>query len=336
MENPVHPGLHNWEGARAFLEVARCGSFRSASQALHLSVNTLRRHVEEFEREVGLTLFTRHVDGVRVTAEGEMLVAAVKRMEAASLDIVRARNIGETMSGEVRLGVTEGLGTFWLAPRLVEYQREHPGLLVDLRCAMHPTDVLRLETDVTVQITRPTDKDLMIVKLGRLHAMFFASQVYLDAHGTPKDTSELRKHRMVLQISDQVAAVEGFAKLFPSTPQLGIVSFRSNVSSANYLLIAHGAGIGALPTYAQALGVKLIPVDMGNVRFAYDIWLAYHPDAAKIARVRSLIDWLIEAFSPKKYPWFADEFIHPRDLPAAVGGHSVSQLFAGFEEIEKV
>jgi len=336
MENPVHPGLQNWEGARAFLEVARCGSFRSASQVLHLSVNTLRRHVEEFEREVGLTLFTRHVDGVRVTAEGERLVAAVKRMEAASLDIVRARNIGETMSGEVRLGVTEGLGTFWLAPRLVEYQREHPGLLVDLRCAMRPTDVLRLETDIAVQITRPTDKDLIIVKLGRLHVMFYASQEYLDTHGTPKNVSELRKHRMVLQICDQAAAVELFAKLFPDTPQLGIVSFRSNVSSANYLLIARGAGIGVLPTYAHALGAKVVPVDAGNIRFANDIWLAYHPDAAKIARVRSLIDWLIEAFSPKKYLWFADEFIHPRDMPATVGGHSVSQLFGGFEEIERI
>jgi DNA-binding transcriptional LysR family regulator len=336
VENPVDPCLRNWEGARAFLEVARRGSFRSASQALQLSVNTLRRHVEEFEREVGLTLFTRHVDGVRVTAEGEMLIGAVKRMEAASLDIVRARNIGETMSGEVRLGVTEGLGTFWLAPRLVEYQRAHPGLLIDLRCAMHPTDVLRLETDITIQITRPTDKDLIIVKLGRLHAMFYASQEYLDTHGTPKDISELSKHRVVLQVCDQVAAAEGFAKLFPGTPQLGTVSFRSNVSSANYLLIARGAGIGALPTYAQALGIKLIPIDVGNIRFANDIWLAYHPDAAKIARVRSLIDWLVEVFSPKKYPWFADEFIHPRDLPAAVGGHSVPSLFAGFDEINTV
>jgi DNA-binding transcriptional LysR family regulator len=336
MENPVEPGLHNWEGARAFLEVVRRGSFRSASQVLHLSVNTLRRHVEEFEREVGLTLFTRHVDGVRVTAEGEMLLGAVKRMEAASFDIARARNIGGSMTGEVRLGVTEGLGTFWVAPRLVEYQRAHPGLLVDLRCAMHPADVLRLETDITIQITRPTIKDLHIVKLGRLHAMLYASQDYLDAHGTPKDVSELRKHRMVLQVSDQIASAEEYLKLFPGTPQLGIVSFRSNVSSANYLLIARGAGIGALPTYAQALGVKMVPIDIGNIHFANDIWLAYHPDAAKIARVRSLIDWLIEVFSPRKYPWFADEFIHPRDLPAEVGGLSLPLLFEGFRGLEKI
>jgi DNA-binding transcriptional LysR family regulator len=335
MENPVNPGLHDWEGARAFLEVVRRGSFRSASQVLHLSVNTLRRHVEEFEREVGLTLFTRHVDGVRVTAEGEMLVDAVKRMEAASFDIARARNIGGSMTGEVRLGVTEGLGTFWLAPRLVEYQREHPGLLIDMRCAMHPADVLRLETDITIQITRPTVKDLHIVKLGRLHAIPYASQEYLDTHGTPKDVSELKKHHIVLQVADQLVGAEEFARLFPGTPQVGVVSFRSNVSSSHYWLIARGGGIGVLPTYAHALGGRVVPVDLGNIRFTNDIWLAYHPDAAKIARVRSLIDWLIEAFSPRKYPWFADEFIHPRDLPAVVEGRPVSSLFSGFEEPEE-
>lgn len=336
MENPVNPGLHNWEGARAFLEVVRHGSFRSASQVLHLSVNTLRRHVEEFEREVGLTLFTRHVDGVRVTAEGEMLVGAVERMEAASFDIARARNIGGSMTGEVRLGVTEGLGTFWLAPRLVEYQREHPGLLIDMRCAMHPADVLRLETDITIQITRPTVKDLHIVKLGRLHAIPYASQEYLETHGTPKDLSELKKHRIVLQVADQLVGAEEYARLFPDTPQIGIVSFRCNVSSAYCWLIARGAGIGVLPTYAHALGGRIVPVDVGNIRFTNDIWLAYHPDAAKIARVRSLIDWLIEAFSPKKYPWFADEFIHPRDLPAAVSGLSLPLLFEGFRGLEEV
>jgi DNA-binding transcriptional LysR family regulator len=240
------------------------------------------------------------------------------------------------MSGEVRLGVTEGLGTFWLAPRLVEYQRAHPGLLIDLRCTMHPADVLRLETDITVQVTRPTDKDLIIVKLGRLHTIPYASQEYLDAHGTPKDLSELPKHHVVLQIADQLIGAESYARLFPNTPQIGIVSFRCNVSSSYYWLIARGAGIGVLPTYAHALGAKVVPVDVGNIRFANDIWLAYHPDAAKIARVRSLIDWLIEAFLPKKYPWFADEFIHPRDLPAAVGGHSLPSLFEGFAASEKI
>jgi DNA-binding transcriptional LysR family regulator len=333
MDNPVDHRLRNWESARVFLEVARNGSFRSASQSLSLSVNTLRRQIEDFEREIGLTLFTRHVDGVRLTAEGLALVGAVKRMEVASLDIARLRNLDGSMQGEVRLSVTEGLGTFWLAPRLVEFQCAHPSLLIDMRCTMHPADVLRLETDVGIQITRPTAKDLRIVKLGRLHAMLFASQEYLDANGSPASLDDLRKHRLVLQVADQLISQEEFTRYFPNTPQVGLVAFRTNVSSAHYRVIACGGGIGVLPTYAVALGGAVVPIDIEGARFVNDIWLAYHPDAARNARVRGLIDWLVDAFSPKRYSWFGDEFIHPRDFPDAVDGQHLRSLFAGFTEL---
>ncbi|MDE2135336.1 MAG: LysR family transcriptional regulator [Alphaproteobacteria bacterium] len=323
--------LRSWEGARAFLEVVRCGSFRSAAQSLRISANTLRREIDVFEHEIGITLLTCHVDGVRLTSEGELLIGTVKRMEAAALDIARVRNLGVSMQGEVRLSVTEGLGTFWIAPRLVEFRQAYPALLVDIRCAMHPADVLRLETDIGIQITPPTVKDLRAVKIGRLHAMPFASQAYLDAHGHPKSVSELHNHHIVLQIGDQITSTEEYARLFPNTPQVGVVAFRANVSSAHYWLIARGGGIGMLPTYAPAIGAGVVPVDVEGVRIAQDIWLVYHPDAAKITRVRRLIDWLIEAFSPKQYPWFGDKFIHPRDLPSVLGGTSVPALFEGFE-----
>lgn len=331
-KNLINSRLRSWEGARAFLEVVRCGSFRSAAQSLRVSANTLRRQVDVFEHEIGLTLLTCHVDGIRLTNEGELLIGTVQRMESAALDIARVRNLGVSMQGEVRISVTEGLGTFWIAPRLVEFRQAHPGLLVDIRCAMHPADVLRLETDIGIQITRPTVKDLTAVKIGRLHAMPFASQAYLDIHGVPKNIAELRQHDLVLQIADQITSTEEYSRLFPDTPQIGTVAFRANVSSTHYWLIARGGGIGMLPTYVPAIGADIIPVDVEGVRIAHDIWLVYHPDAAKIARVRRLIDWLIEAFSPKLYPWFADEFVHPRDLPSTLRGRSVPSFFANFAD----
>lgn len=330
---PLDGRLRRWDGALAFLEVVRCGSFRSASHTLNISANTLRRQIDTFERDIAITLLTRHVDGVRLTAEGELLIEAVKRMETASLEIARVRNFGVSMHGEVRISITEGLGTFWAAPRLVEFQRAYPGLLIDMRCAMHPADVLRLETDIAIQITPPTPKDLRVVKIGRMHAMPFASPAYLDAFGCPKTIDELRRHRLVLQVADQITTTEEFQRLLPNTPQVGAVTFRTNVSSTHYWVIARGAGIGMLPNYAEVLGGKVVPVDIDGVRIAHDIWLAYHPDAARIGRVRRVIDWLIAAFSPKKYPWFGDEFIHPRDLPATVGGTPLPSLFEGFEGI---
>ncbi|HXL67965.1 MAG TPA: hypothetical protein VN930_04290 [Xanthobacteraceae bacterium] len=107
------------------------------------------------------------------------------------------------------------------------------------------------------------------------------------------------------------------------------MAIRTNVTSAHYWAIAKGAGIGMLPTYAYALGALIAAVDNG-LRRQLDIWLTYHPDANKIPRIRRLIDWLIESFDPKRFPWFKDEFIHPDDLLKAYTGEPLVNLFEGF------
>jgi DNA-binding transcriptional LysR family regulator len=292
--------------------------------------------VDEIEHQMGVALLTRHVDGVRTTTEGEQILAAAEQMEAASFNLMRARDRAvPALAGEVRIAVTEGLGTFWLAPRLVEFQKSYPRLLVDLSCAMRSADVLRLEAEAGVQLLKPTAPDLKVVRLGRLHAMLFAGQAYIDTYGKPTTREELLKHRIVLQVADQTASRELYDQLFPGVPQTGFVALRTNVSSAHYWAIAKGAGIGWLPTYAGAIGARVVPVDIGpDVLFSFDIWLTYHPDANRIPRVRKTIDWIIESFDSKEFPWFGDEFLHPNDMPKQYRGAPLVNLFEGFASCE--
>jgi DNA-binding transcriptional LysR family regulator len=322
--------LTDWDAARVFLEVVRRGSFRSAAERLELSINVVRRRIDDFERQVGATLFTRDVHGTHLTAEGSLIVSAVERMEAASFDLLRAGNsAANTLAGEVRVAVTEGLGTFWLAPRLVEFQQAFPQILIDLHCAMRSADVSRYEADIAIHLSRPTALDVKLVKLGRMHLTFFASQKYIDIFGAPKTAEELVKHRLVMQVVDQTPAKEIFESWFPGRSQRELVVMKTNVSSANYWAVANGAGIGLFPTYASALGGKIVPLDIELSR-ALDIWLSYHPGSGHIPRVRQTIDWLVEAFNATKFPWFRDEFIHPNQLKAVYKSESLSHLFGGF------
>src|SRR5690242_19439590 len=114
--------IPDWEAAHIFLEVARCGSFRAAAQKLRQSVNALRRRIDEFERELGVPLLIRHVNGVKSTAEGAKIFAAALQMENASFDLIQARQLSDQqVQGEVSIATTEGLGSVWLAPRLPEF-----------------------------------------------------------------------------------------------------------------------------------------------------------------------------------------------------------------------
>ncbi len=323
-------GLPDWDAARIFLEVVRCGSFRSAAERLALSINAVRRRINDFERQTGATLFTRDVHGARLTEEGALMVSAVERMEAASFELLRASDgVANALSGEIRVAVTEGLGTFWLAPRLVEFQQSFPNILVDLHCAMRSADVSRHEADVAIHLSRPAALDVKLVRLGRMHMMFFASQKYLETHGAPRSLDEMRRHRLVLQVADEAAAKEAFESVFPGSTQRELVIMKTNVSSANYWAVANGAGIGVFPTYALALGGNIIPLDI-ELPWSFDIWLSYHATSGRIPRVRRMLDWLIEAFNPAKYPWFRDEFIHPRELKAVYMGAPLTHLFGGF------
>ena len=325
----MHASL-DWDTVRIFLEVVRSGSFRSAAEQLNSSVNVLRRRIEELETHLRVKLLTRHIDGVRTTAEGDQIFTAAQRMERESFGLVRTRDVAmPSINGEVKLAVTEGLGTFWIAPRLVEFQRAHPKLLVDIRCAMRSADVLRLEADAAVQLTRPEAKELKIVKLGRLHVMPFAAKSYLETYGSPKSIPDLLSHRIVLQAAEQVASEDEYNRLFPGVPQAGFVAMRTNVSSCHYWAIAKGAGIGMLPTYANAIAARVVPIDIG-LKVHYDIWLTYHADANQIPRVRRMIDWLLDAFDAKRFPWFQDAFIHPKELLKEYQGTPLVNLFEGF------
>src|SRR3954453_5733086 len=322
--------LTDWDAARIFLEVVRSGSFRSAAERLGLSINAVRRRIDDFERQVGATLFTRDVHGARLTDEGTLVVSAVERMEAASFDLRRASDsMVNSLSGEVRVAVTEGMGTFWLAPRLVEFQKSFPNILVDLHCAMRSADVSRHEADIAIHLSRPETLDVKLVRLGRMHLMFFASQKYIDASGSPVTLQELTRHRLVMQIADQASAKEAFDSIFPGFAQRDLLVMRTNVSRANYWAVANGAGIGVFPTYACALGGKIIPLEI-ELRRPFDIWLSYHPGSGRIPRVRQMIDWLTNAFNPAKFPWFKDDFVHPSEFKEVYKGESLTHLFGGF------
>jgi hypothetical protein len=89
-----------------------------------------------------------------------------------------------------------------------------------------------------------------------------------------------------------------------------MVSIRTNASSALLYAVERGAGIGLLPTYALALGARLVPLEIG-IRHFYDIWVTYHPDLKNSKRHMVVLGWLRRIFDPQRYPCFKDEFIHP-------------------------
>ncbi len=332
-EHPAHDRLGelNWEAIRVFLALQRTGSLRAAAIKLNMATNTVRRYIDILEKEVGVVLAKRGYGGVELTPEGRELCEAVGPMETAAFDVRRLAQRGfSPLSGYVRISVTEGIGTFWVMPRLVEFQRAHPKVILEINCTMRPPDLAKMEADIGIQISRPTDQDVKAVKLGRMHATFFAANEYLETYGRPQSIADLNHHKVVEQISPQVQHQE-YDQLFPEKSRSGFVAVVTNTSTAHYWAVAKGAGIGMLPTYLWAIGARVEPVDVGY-HTSYDIWLAYHPGSRRIRRVAATIDWLRTLFDPRQFPWFRDEYLAPHRLEEAVRTTLVRErydVFAG-------
>ncbi len=303
----------SWDDLKVVLAAAEHGSYRKAARHLGKDIATVTRRIRGVEELIGEKLFKVFPNGSQPTAAGTIAANAAKRMESTFVDFVRDLDgMATNQSGIVRVAAMEGLGTYWVMPRLVEFQRAFPRLTIDLRVAMESVDVLRHEADIAVQFTRPENPELIVTRLGRLHAYPFASAEYQSIYGLPKTKDELKEHRLVDQVSPQID--DGiWAKLLDLSSVENIVGIRTNGSSALLFAIEKGAGIGGLPTYAGVLGANVLPVDVG-ISNSMDIWLTYHPSSKNVKRVATVVAWLRDIFDPVKYPWFRDEFIHPNDL----------------------
>lgn len=330
---PIAASLHentvrrfNWDDVHLFVLVADVGSLRAAAAAIAMSVNAVRRRIQHLEYQLDAKLFIRRPTGVELTADGrKVYTVGMEMLQQAQMLGQLSFGEGRGMSGLVRIGVTEGLGTFWVVPRLVDFRRDHPQIKIDLRCEMRVPDVSRLESDIAIQLERPRDPDLIVTKLGTLHLVLFASKDYIAEHGMPSSTEDLHKYQFVELVADQIPS-ELLQEHVRNDPQYRFVSICTNTSSAHAFAIARGAGIGALPTYARALTKRIKPIDT-NFHLKRDIWLVYHSEAAKLKRVQAAISWLKDSFSPLRYPWFRDEFVHPLELEESIG---TGTLFEGF------
>ena len=119
---------------RNFMQVARAGSVSRAAEELRLAQPALSRQIKKLEHELGVSLFTRHGRGVRLSAAGSLLL---ERAEAiAQLVHQTSEEIKDDRSpqrGRIVLGVPPAAGRI-LIPHFAErFQKAWPQTTLHMR-----------------------------------------------------------------------------------------------------------------------------------------------------------------------------------------------------------
>jgi DNA-binding transcriptional LysR family regulator len=128
---------------KAFLAVARAGSFSRAAEELATAKSVVSRRVTRLEGDLGTRLFTRSSKGVVPTEEGEALRVqaggAFEQLDDALQSA--ARRTGE-LTGVLRITAPVAFGTAHLSSFLSDFMREHPRLRIDASFSDRRVDIL--------------------------------------------------------------------------------------------------------------------------------------------------------------------------------------------------
>lgn len=281
----------NWDNLRIFLAVARSQSALEAAGQLEMDHSTVTRRLHRLEREIGSKLFDRTPQGHRLTPTGHRLLESVERIESA-LSAVDAEIGGDSqlLTGQVRLGATEGFGSFFLAPHLADFCAKHPGMTVDLLPVPRFVNLSKREADLAVSIERPESGAYVVCKLTDYRLQLYATRSYLERNPTISTQSDLQMHRFIGYVDELIFSTElrYLSKLAPHAP----VQLRSTSISAQFFAARQGQALAVLPCFIGNTCPDLLPVLPRDVELIRSFWLIAPSERREIARVRAVWDFL--------------------------------------------
>ena len=122
-----------FEDLRAFIHIARCGSFSRAASTMCVAQSALSRRMQRLEHSLGIRLLERKFDGVELTPHAQDFYLKAQRLVEDLEALKRNATMGlENPSGEVRIAFAGRTGRMLAPPLVTRCNRETPLLRLQL------------------------------------------------------------------------------------------------------------------------------------------------------------------------------------------------------------
>lgn len=276
----------NWDDLRIFLALARARTMSAAGRRLGLDPTTVARRVIRLETEIGRSLFEVTPAGHILTPRGQELMTSVQAMESAAIACSEGGSQTTQPGGTLRVSVSEGLGTWVIAPALVDFSRRYPDIGLELVASTGFLNPSKREADLAIMLARPKRGPLLARKLtdyslGMYAEASLAGGISFEKIGTMP---------LIGYISDLLYAPE-LDYLAEAAPDLA-PQLTSTSVNAQAALIRSGAGLGILPCFIGDADAGLTRICSSEIDLRRSFYLVVHKDLRTTTRVKLFVDWL--------------------------------------------
>ncbi|MBY0509564.1 MAG: LysR family transcriptional regulator [Rhodospirillaceae bacterium] len=285
----------DWSILRDFIAVAETGSLSQAARRLRVSQPTLSRRIAQLELQLKAQLFQRTPRGLLLTDAGESVLAGARRVEEEALAIERQADAAQqTLTGTVRLSVTEMLGTMWLPKQLAAFHGKYPGVCVEVLVDNRAANLMRREADIAMRLFRPDQPDLIARHVGEVVMGLYGSRDYLAREGTPTTVAHLRHHFLVgfdEGMGTRNKDVQRLERCF--MPEK--IVHRSSSFIGQLHATQQGIGLGVHDCFIADSDPNLQRLMPDQFEHRMEVWLVTHADMRRSARIRAVYDFLAAA-----------------------------------------
>jgi DNA-binding transcriptional LysR family regulator len=133
---------------QALTALNRDGSLAAAAVKLGVSRSALSHRIADLEERLGVALVRREGRRIRLTDEGETLMASlgdsVERIEAAIRPLQRRRL-------QVRVSTVATFASNWLIPRLASFHHMHPAIEIAVATTVRAVDLATEDIDLAIR-----------------------------------------------------------------------------------------------------------------------------------------------------------------------------------------
>ena len=183
----------------AFATVAEERNFTRAAARLGISQSALSHSIRGLEARLGLQLLARTTRSVSPTATGaallEDLAPALERIERS---LSEARKQRERPAGRIRLIIPRTATLMVLLPKLAQFARTYPEIVLEVTSSNDPVDLVAGEYDAGVQIGEFIQREMIAVRVTKdLRLAVVGSPEYFSSHKIPRSPRDLKDHACI-------------------------------------------------------------------------------------------------------------------------------------------